>query len=387
MVELLESVVSIVNTPEYARQIYDYYRRRELIRLAEEASEMAYEEDFDTDASAHIESLEEHLYQLSDDGSGGGDPVHVSVALKGAIQMAKEARESDGDVVGVATGLKALDSLLGGMRDTNLYILAGRPAMGKTALATNIAFNAAEPGPVGFFSLEMSKEQLAQRLQSEATTINSHNINLGKISVTDMVRLQEASLEIGKRHLYIDDTPAINTSQLRSRARRMQRKHGIRLIVVDYLQLLEPVNVGRNDGPVAKTTAITKALKAIAKELHIPVLALSQLSRAVEHRDPPKPILSDLRESGSIEQDADVVMFIYREAYYFERKKPEQREGETDIALMSRMADYHEKMNKIKNLAEVIVAKQRHGPVGSCALSFDGPTCRFGDVTTRDDYR
>ena len=202
-----------------------------------------------------------------------------------------------------------------------------------------------------------------------------------------MVRLQEASLEIGKRHLYIDDTPAINTSQLRSRARRMQRKHGIRLIVVDYLQLLEAVNVGRNDGSVAKTTAISKALKAIAKELHVPVLALSQLSRGVEHRDPPKPILSDLRESGSIEQDADVVMFIYREAYYFERKKPEQREGETDIALMGRMGDYHEKMNKIKNLAEVIVAKQRHGPVGSCALSFDGPTCRFGDVTTRDDYR
>jgi replicative DNA helicase len=385
LVGLLDSVISYVNTPHYAELIYDYFRRRELIALAEDAIEVAYEEDPDKTAATHIDELEEGLYQLSDDGSGGGDPVHILEALKGALAMAKEARESDGEVVGVATGLTDLDRLLGGLRDTNLYILAGRPAMGKTALATNIAYNASEHGPVGFFSLEMSKEQLAQRIQSDEAQINSHDINLGNITEMDFLKLGEVSEKIGRRALYVDDTPAINTSQLRARARRMQRRHGVSLIVIDYLQLLEPVGMGRNDGPVAKTTAISKALKALAKELRVPVIALSQLNRSVEMRDPPKPILSDLRESGSIEQDADVVMFIYREEYYYARKKPEQREGEDAASLADRMFNFRERMDQIKNLAEIIVAKQRHGPVGNCMLSFDGPTCRFRDKA-REGY-
>lgn len=298
--ELAASAVSVRNAGEYSRVIFDYYRRRELIAMAEDAAAIAYEDDPDKDASTHIELLEEGLYQLSDDGIGSGDAAHISVALEEAITLAERARESDGSVVGISTGLKDLDALLGGLRDTNLYILAGRPAMGKTALAVNIAYSAAENDPVGLFSLEMSSEQLAQRLQSGETGINSHNINMGHISAQNIDDIKQASKRISERQLYVDDTPAISTSQLRARARRMQRKHGIKLIVVDYLQLLEAVNVGKNDGPVARTTAISKALKAIAKELRIPVLALSQLSRAVEQRDPPIPILSDLRESGCL---------------------------------------------------------------------------------------
>ena len=356
-----------------------------MIRIATEASTEAYKEDPDNDAASHIEMLSEGLYQLSDEGSSGGDPVHISVALEGALTMAQTAMDSDGEIVGIGSGLADLDSILGGFKDTDLYILAARPGMGKSALAMNIARHAAEHyGPTAFFSLEMSSEQLAQRLQSDESSINSHDINRGKITENDMRRLTEASQTIGAIPLYIDDKPAITTNQLRSRARRLQRKHGVKFIIVDYLQLLQAVGVGKDSNNVTKVTAISGALKALAKELGVPVLALSQLSRQVENRDDKRPQLADLRESGAIEQDADAVAFIYREEYYLERKKPERKENESEQKLAERMADYQDRLDAVMNLAEIIVAKNRHGPIGDCLAFFDGPTCRFKNVVKQD---
>lgn len=381
LAELASCAMPKMVAADYAKQIFDYWRRRELIYAASETIEKAFSEDADSDASTYIEGLEQNLYNLTEEGSGGGEAVHVGVALQESLALANEAFKADGNFVGVSTGIPSLDDLLGGLRPTNLYILAGRPSMGKTALAVNIAKAAGGTGGVGLFSLEMSREQLAQRLQSEETGIDSHQINLGRITLKDIESLTHATETLSECELYIDDTPAINTAQLRARARKMVRKYDIKVLIVDYLQLLEPPPTGnRNDSPVAKTTAISKALKTLAKELYIPVIALSQLSRAVEQRVPPRPMLSDLRESGSIEQDADVVMFIYRQAYYLARDKAERKANESEQAFAERGYKIDAMLEECMDKAEVIVAKQRHGPIGNTNLQFDGARCQFSDV-------
>ena len=282
-----------------------------------------------------------------------------------------------------------LDTLLGGLHASDLVILAGRPAMGKTALATNIAYNAAysrhhtegrEGAVVGFFSLEMSAEQLASRILSEQSNISSDRMRKGELSNDEFNRLSAASTMLHQLPIFIDDTPALTVSALRTRARRLKRQHDLGLIVVDYLQLISASGTSRNDGRVQEVSEITRGLKTLAKELNVPVLALSQLSRAVEQREPPRPQLSDLRESGSIEQDADVVMFIYRDEYYLERKKPGRRGDEDDTDFERRLEKWEDAKIKVANLADVIVAKQRHGPIGDIQLLFHGAFTRFSDL-------
>jgi replicative DNA helicase len=303
--------------------------------------------------------------------------------------MAEGAHRRDGALAGVTSGLVDVDTMLGGLHPSDLLILAGRPSMGKTALATNIAFNAAytyhqtggEQGAVvGFFSLEMSAEQLATRVISEQTQISSDSIRKGKITTPEFDRLVAGSQALHDIPIFIDDTPALTVSALRTRARRLKRSHKLGLIVVDYLQLISGSGTSRNDGRVQEVSEITRGLKTLAKELDLPVIALSQLSRAVEQREDKRPMLSDLRESGSIEQDADVVMFIFREEYYLERRGASQHENESDDKFFLRQQRNEERLEKVRNIAEVIIAKQRHGPVGTVELQFTGKFTRFSDL-------
>ena len=304
--------------------------------------------------------------------------------------MAAAAYERDGGLSGMSTGLTDMDYLLGGLHPSDLVILAGRPSMGKTALATNIAFHAARHyeyeiagdgsrrttngGVVGFFSLEMSSEQLATRLLAEYSGVPSHEIRRGEISEADFGKLRDAAIELQSVPLHIDDTGGLSIGALAARARRLKRMHGLDLIVVDYLQLVTGSNLKKSDGRVQEVSEITQGLKALAKELDVPVLALSQLSRQVEQREDKKPQLADLRESGSIEQDADVVMFVYREAYYKGRVEPKPDTPEH--------LEWAEEMQKIGNIAEVIIGKQRHGPIGTVKLSFEGKLTKFGNLDT-----
>ena len=297
------------------------------------------------------------------------------------------AHKRKGQLAGISTGLVDLDSKLGGLHKSDLLILAGRPSMGKTSLATNVAFNVArayrrgtlsdgaegavEGGAVGFFSLEMSAEQLATRVLSDASEIPSERVRKGDLTEEEFQRFAAAARELEACPLYIDDTPALPIAQLAARARRLKRTHGLDLIMVDYLQLVRPGSA--KDSRVNEVSEITQGLKAIAKELDVPVIALSQLSRQVESREDKRPQLADLRESGSIEQDADVVMFVFREEYYKEREKP----GDHDL---DAMASWQEEMEKLHGRAEVIIGKQRHGPIGTVELAFDGRFTRFSNL-------
>jgi replicative DNA helicase len=301
------------------------------------------------------------------------------------------AAKNDGHLSGVSTGLTSLNNLLGGLQKSDLVILAGRPAMGKTALATNIAFHAAsttrtgeEPVPVAFFSCEMSAEQLGTRILAERSEIDSEAIRRGNLSSAEFMGLVEASDQIAKAPFYIDDTPALSVSQLASRARRLKRTTGLGLIVIDYLQLLQAQLGSRPENRVQEISNISRSLKAIAKELDVPVLALSQLSRAVEQREDKHPNLADLRESGSIEQDADVVMFVYREEYYLNKSEPVQKETETEEKFNLRYQLWQERLEKSNGTAEIIVAKQRHGPVGIANVSFEGRLTKFSDLASPD---
>ncbi|MFQ5765699.1 MAG: replicative DNA helicase, partial [Rhodospirillales bacterium] len=336
-----------------------------------------------------IEAAEQGLYDLATTGEYESGFLPFKDAVVAAINMAETAHKREGGLAGVATGFSDLDKLLGGLHASDLVILAGRPAMGKTAMATNIAYNAAytfrhtegrEGAVVGFFSLEMSAEQLASRILSEQSNISSDRMRKGELSNDEFARLAAASQTLHQIPIFIDDTPALTVSALRTRARRLKRQHHLGLIVVDYLQLISAVGMSRNDGRVQEVSEITRGLKTLAKELDVPVLALSQLSRAVEQREPPRPQLSDLRESGSIEQDADVVMFIFREEYYLERKKPGRRADEDDVDFERRLDKWEETKAKVANLADIIVAKQRHGPIGDIELLFHGAFTRFGDL-------
>lgn len=394
LADLAASAVTIINAGEYGRITYDLHLKRELIALGEDMVNGAYGADAESSASQQIEGAEQHLYDLATQGDyeGGFEPFKDS--LTKAIQMADAAHKRDGALAGVTTGFRDLDSVLGGLHPSDLLILAGRPSMGKTALATNIAYNAAythhksggdQGAVVGFFSLEMSSEQLATRIISEQVEISSDAIRKGKISTPQFDRLATIARELHTMPVFIDDTPALTVSALRTRARRLKRQHNLGLIVVDYLQLIAPPHGSRADGRVQEVTEITRGLKTLAKELNVPVIALSQLSRAVEQRDPPRPQLSDLRESGSIEQDADVVMFIYREEYYMERKKPSHRADEDESKFYERQARHDEALERVRNIADVIIAKQRHGPIADVPLQFQGEFTRFSDLDTVHD--
>ena len=361
---------------EYSKIIYDMYVRRELIKISENTIDTAKQKDLNVSGQNIIENSERLLFDLAEKGSFSSSLIKFDEAMKLTIEMASNAYKNDEGIVGVPTGLRDLDDTLGGLHESDLIIIAGRPSMGKTALATNIAFNAAQrlqasgkKSSIAFFSLEMSSEQLSTRILAEQSKIKSNDIRRGRISDEQFDKFIETSKNISELPLYIDETPAISIAAISNRARRIKRLHGLDMLVVDYIQLVRATNT--KDGRVQEISEITQGLKAIAKELAIPVLALSQLSRQVEQRDNHKPQLSDLRESGSIEQDADVVMFVFREAYYLERKEPRPATVEH--------AEWQAKMNEITNLAEIIIGKHRHGPTRSIMLEFEAIFTKFKD--------
>ena len=362
---------------EYSKLIYDLFVKRELIKISENLSFSAKSNDLDKDSKNIIEETEKTLFDLAEKGNFNSSLVKFGEAMKQTIDMASNAFKNEEGIVGVPTGLTELDSRLGGLHKSDLIIIAGRPSMGKTALATNIAFNAAKKiqddqkkSCVAFFSLEMSSEQLSTRIIAEQSRIKSNDIRRGKISEEQFDKFIETSKNISELPLYIDETPAISIAALSNRARRIKRLFGLDIIVIDYIQLMR-ANSAR-EGRVQEISEITQGLKALAKELSVPVLALSQLSRAVEQRDDKKPLLSDLRESGSIEQDADVVMFVYREAYYLRGKEPRPATVEH--------AEWQAKMNEVAHLAELLIHKQRHGPTGNIMLEFEEMFTKFKDL-------
>ena len=392
LADLVDRAPPAANAPDYARVVYDLALRRDLIRIGGEIIKEAPAPE--TPAIDQIESAEQQLYTLAETGKPSSGFVSFSHALSGAVQMAAEAYQRDGKLAGLATNLDDLDQKLGGLHPSDLLILAGRPSMGKTALATNIAFNVArnyrwEPTPEGrktvsggvvaFYSLEMSAEQLAMRILADASGVSSDKLRKGEIDAADFGRIRDAAVEIGESPLYIDATGGLSISKLAARARRLKRmEHGLDLIIVDYLQLVTTGEGNSQKNRVQEVSEITGGLKALAKELSVPIIALSQLSRQVEQREDKRPQLSDLRESGSIEQDADCVMFVYRESYYLGRAEP--REG-TEEHLK-----WQEDMDRLRNQAEVVIGKQRHGPIGIVKLSFDADTTKFGNLAQGQRY-
>ena len=377
LVKITKFSTSSRQTIEYSKLVYDLYVKRELIKISENIIDTAKLNDLDHDGQSIIENFEKSLFDLAEKGSFSSSLIKFDEAMKMTIEMASNAYKNDEGIVGVPTGLTDLDDRLGGLHKSDLLIIAGRPSMGKTALATNIAFHAAKKiqedgrrSTIAFFSLEMSSEQLSTRILAEQSRIRSNDIRRGRISEDQFDKFIETSKDIADLPLYIDETPAISIAALSNRARRIKRLYGLDMVVVDYIQLMRAANF--RDGRVQEISEITQGLKALAKELAVPVLALSQLSRAVEQRDDKKPQLADLRESGSIEQDADVVMFVFREAYYLERKEPQPATVDH--------AEWQSKMNDVANRAEIIIGKQRHGPTGNVFLEFEPAFTRFKDI-------
>lgn len=388
LVELAASAVTIINAAEYGRIIHDLYIKRELIHLGTEMVNQAHSGELDMNAIDQIQKAEQSLFNLASIGEVEGGFVSFRQSLLQAVEQAEIAHKRGGGLAGVTTGLRDLDQTLGGLHRSDLLILAGRPSMGKTALVTCIAYNAAyaykmsggkEGGVVGFFSLEMSSEQLAGRILSQACAINSSAMRKGEMSNDEFERVIVSSQELMDTPLHIDDTPGLTVSALRTRARRLKRQHGLDLIIVDYLQLVSGSAETKNNR-VNEISEITRGLKMLAKELDVPVIALSQLSRAVEQREDKRPQLSDLRESGSIEQDADVVMFIFREFYYLDRSEPVKRESEGDEKFAERYQRWEQRKDEMEHKSEVIIAKQRHGPLGNIPLFFRGEFTQFGDL-------
>ena len=377
LVKITKFSSSTRQTIEYSKLIYDLYVKRELIKISGNVIDSAKLNEINNDGQKIIENYEKSLFDLAEKGSFASSLVKFDEAMKQTIEMASNAYKNEEGIVGVPSGLTDLDDRLGGLHKSDLVIIAGRPSMGKTALATNIAFHAAKKiqdegkkSSIAFFSLEMSSEQLSTRILAEQSRIKSNDIRRGKISEEQFDKFIETSKNISELPLYIDETPAISIAALSNRARRIKRLYGLDMVVIDYIQLMRASNF--KDGRVQEISEITQGLKALAKELSVPVLALSQLSRAVEQRDLKKPQLSDLRESGSIEQDADVVMFVYREAYYLEKQEP--RAATVDHA------EWQAKMNEVANLAEIIIGKQRHGPTGNIMLEFEPMFTKFKDI-------
>jgi replicative DNA helicase len=378
LVKITKFSTSVRQAVEYSKIIYDMFVRRELVKISEQTMDNAKLTELDSSGQTIIENTEKSLFDLAEKGSSNSNLVKFDEAMKQTIEMASAAYKNEEGIVGVPTGLRDLDDKLGGLHQSDLIIIAGRPSMGKTSLATNIAFNAAQKlqdsgkkSSIAFFSLEMSSEQLSTRIISEQARISSNDIRRGRISDEQFDKFLETSKNIAELPLYIDETPAISIAAMSNRARRIKRLHGLDMIVVDYIQLMRGTTYNK-DGRVQEISQITQGLKAIAKELGVPVVALSQLSRQVEQRDDHKPQLADLRESGSIEQDADVVMFVYREGYYLQRKEPREATVEH--------AEWQAKMNEVAHLAQIIIGKQRHGPIGNVTLEFEERFTKFKDT-------
>jgi replicative DNA helicase len=388
LARLAAEATTIINAHDYGRTIYELALRRDLIGIGTDMVNVAFDAPVDFAPRAQIEDAERRLYELAESGRYDGGFQRFAQALTVAVDMAAKAFQRDGKLSGIATGLRDLDVKMGGLQPSDLVIVAGRPGMGKTALATNIAYNVAKAhraevqadgtmksvngGIVGFFSCEMSAEQLATRILAEQTGIASSTIRRGGITETDFEKIRDYSIELQSLPLYVDETGGLSISQLTARARRLKRQKGLDLLVVDYIQLLQGSGKRGNDNRVQEVTEITTSLKALAKELNVPIIALSQLSRQVESRDDKRPQLSDLRESGSIEQDADVVMFVFREEYYLANKEP--RAGTPEYE------KWQLEMSLVHGKAEVIIGKQRHGPTGTVELQFEASLTRFGDL-------
>ncbi len=397
--QIKDSSPSTQNTYTYAKIIYDLYVKRNLLSIAHN---LIQDTNSNQEATAEnlIETAENNLYLISESGQSERSFLKFTDALKGAVDIISEAYKRDGKIAGVPTGFKDLDNKLGGLHKSDLIIIAGRPSMGKTALGTNIAFNCAnkyleekdefdnkkiiDGGKVAFFSLEMSSEQLATRILAEQTKISGDKMRKAELNKGDFNKIAKISSQLENLNLIIDDNPVLTIPTLRARARRLKRLHDINLIIIDYLQLMSSASTNRNDGRVQEISEITRGLKSIAKELNIPIIALSQLSRQVEQREDKRPQLSDLRESGTIEQDSDVVMFIYRESYYLERLEPIRKSEEDDMKYNERVARWQQLTNENYNKAEIIIAKQRHGPIGSIKMHFDANYTKFSDLTTKD---
>jgi replicative DNA helicase len=393
---LAANAATIINARDYGRTIHDLATRRQLILIGEDLVNVAFDSPVDFPPKEQIEEAETRLFSLAETDKYGQGFLNFNTALTNAVEMAGNAYKRDGNLSGISTRFSGLDNKMGGLQSSDLIVLAGRPSMGKTALATNIAFNVArsrlqslrdksdlapdhpdhDGAVVGFFSLEMSAEQLATRILSEQAGIGSEKIRRGMISEPEFKQLVSVSQEMAAIPLYIDQTGGISIAQLSARARRLKRQHGLGLLIVDYLQLMTG-NSSKSDNRVQEVSQITTGLKALAKELNVPIIALSQLSRAVENREDKRPQLADLRESGSIEQDADIVMFVYREEYYVERTKPAEGTAE--------FQEWLAKMSIINGKAEVIIGKQRHGPIGTVQMQFDGSVTRFSDLAS-DQY-
>ena len=395
LAQLLTAMVGIINAGEYGRAVHDAWIRRQLIDIGEVVVNNAFGAEPELDGGGQVEAAEQALFDLAAKGSNDGGFITFERALTEAIHTAERAFHRSGGVSGLTTGLRDLDKRTGGLHPSDLLILAGRPGMGKSALATKIAFGAAKSlladartedpnalprSTVAIFSLEMSAEQLATRLLSEESRISGDRIRRGDIGQKDFDVFVRVSREIGSLPLHIDDTPAITLSAMRTRCRRLKRTKGLSLIVVDYLQLMRPSAGTKQENRVQEISQITQGLKALAKELLVPVLALSQLSRAVEGREDKRPMLSDLRESGSIEQDADVVMFIYRDEYYLQQRAPKQIGFDNDEKFHGAVDKWQRDMEQVHNRAELLIEKQRHGPTGKIDLLFEGEFTRFTDI-------
>jgi replicative DNA helicase len=393
LARLAAEATTIINAEDYGHTIYDLSIRRALIQVGEDMVNVAYDAPVDFSPRNQIEDAERRLYELAETGRYDGGFQRFAQALTTAVDMAAHAYQRDGKLSGMGTGLGDLDRLMGGMQPSDLVILAGRPGMGKTSLATNIGYNVAKAwrgevrpdghtatvdgGIVGFFSLEMSAEQLATRIIAEQTMIPSNQIRRGNISEADFEKIKDYSIELQHLPLYVDETGGLSVAQLAARARRLKRQRGLDLLIIDYLQLLQGSTRRSSENRVQEITEITTKLKALAKELNVPILALSQLSRQVESRDDKRPQLSDLRESGSIEQDADVVLFVFREEYYHLMRKPLESNAE-------KFAEWLAEGEKVHGKAEVIIGKQRHGPTGTVELQFDSAVTRFSSLARED---
>jgi len=388
LARLAAEATTVINAEDYGRTIYDLFTRRTLIMIGEEMVNVAYDAPVDLAPRDQIEDAERRLFELAETGRYDGGFQRFATALTTAVDMAAKAYQRDGKLSGLSTGLRDMDRMMGGLQPSDLIILAGRPGMGKSSLATNIAYNIARAwrgevrpdgrtesvngGIVGLFSLEMSASQLANRIIAEQTEIPSHRILRGEIDPSDFDRIAQVAREMEALPLYIDETGGISIAQLAARARRLKRQKGLDLIVVDYIQLLTGSSQRASQGRVQEVTEITTGMKALAKELNVPIVALSQLSRQVESRDDKRPQLSDLRESGSIEQDADVVLFLFREEYYLKNKEP--RPGTEEHF------KWQAEMDAVMGKAECIIGKQRHGPTGTVPLQFEAAVTRFSDL-------
>lgn len=399
--QIKDSAPSTQNAYQYARLLYDLHIKRSLIGIGKNIIQDTISNEEDLEGINLIENAENDLYNLSQTGSSDRKYSLFGESLKKAIDIIDQSFKREGKIAGLPSGLKDLDKKLGGFHNSDLIIIAGRPSMGKTALGTNIAFNAAKKfkekedefgnkttidgGKIAFFSLEMSSEQLATRVLAEQSKISGDKMRKAELNKEDFKKIAKVSSELENLNLVIDDNPILTISSLRARARRLKRLYDIDMIIIDYLQLMSGSQNVKNDGRVQEISEITRGLKAIAKELNIPIIALSQLSRQVEQREDKRPLLADLRESGTIEQDSDVVMFIFRESYYLERMEPIKKPDEQNDRYNERHQRWRELCESRYNIADIIIAKQRHGPTGAIKTHFDPNFTKFSDLT-RTEY-